>query len=92
MSYRGIDREPNPADAGDARPPLKLIALVLLVAGLAVFVFQNGDDVQVHFLWMDVSWPVSVLIGISVALGIAIDRLASWLWRRAQHRKQLADD
>lgn len=92
MSYRGIDHDSNPAEGGSTGPPLKLIALVLLVAALAVFVFQNGEDVQVKFLWMDVSWPVSVLIGISVAVGIAIDRLASWLWRRAQQRKQLADD
>lgn len=78
--------EPQPVESGTSGPPLKLILLGLVVIGLAVFFFQNGDDAPVQFLWLDGNWPVWTVIGISVVVGIVLDRLFTWQWRRARRR------
>lgn len=79
--------EPDQADfATKTGPPWKLIGLVVVVAALASFFFQNGQDVKVDFLWLNVRWPLWMVIGISVALGVALDRLVTWQWRRARAR------
>lgn len=74
------------AESGTSSPPWKLIALLVLVAGLATFFFQNGKDAPIEFLWMDASWPVWAVIGVSVVVGIVLDRLGTWQWRRARDR------
>lgn len=71
----------------DGSPPWKLIALVIVVAGIVTFFFQNRDETLIHFLWVDGSWPVWGVIGVSVAAGILVDRLFLWQWRRARRRK-----
>lgn len=86
MSYERTDPDRNPAESGSSGPSIKLIALALVVVALAVFVFQNGDDAHVQFLWIDVQWPISVVIGISVLAGIVLDRLGTWMWRRGRRR------
>jgi uncharacterized integral membrane protein len=86
MKHENVDAEQS-VEAGTSGPPLKLIALLLLVAGLAVFFFQNGSRAPVQFLWLDGNWPVWTVIGISVVVGVLLDRLASWQWRRARRRK-----
>ena len=71
----------------EGRAPWKLIALLLLAIALAVFFFQNGDDASVDFLWFNGEWPLWAVIGISVLIGIALDRLVSWQTRRARRRR-----
>jgi uncharacterized integral membrane protein len=71
----------------DGSPPWKLIALVIVVAGIVTFFFQNRDETRVHFLWVDGSWPLWGVIGVSVAAGILVDRLFVWQWRRARRRR-----
>jgi uncharacterized integral membrane protein len=71
----------------DEGPPWKLIATLVLVGLLAIFFFQNGNKAQVDFLWLDGEWPIWAVIGISVLIGVALDRLISWQWRRARRRK-----
>ena len=68
-------------------PPIKLIALLLVVVALAIFFFQNDSDAPVSFLWLDGQWPVWLVIGVSVVAGVIIDRLGTWQWRRARRRK-----
>ena len=74
------------AESGQTGPPWKLLALLVVVAGLAAFFFQNGQTSEVNFLWLDGSWPQWTVIGISVVVGIVLDRLAAWQWRRARTR------
>ena len=74
------------AESGQSGPPWKLIALLLVVAGLAVFFFQNGHASRGEFLWMDGRWPTWTVIGISVVVGVVLDRLGTWQWRRSRDR------
>jgi uncharacterized integral membrane protein len=67
-------------------PSLKLVALLVVVVGAAIFFFQNGHEATVEFLGWTADWPVRVVIVISVAIGIVIDRLGGWLWRRSRRR------
>ncbi len=71
--------------------PFKLIGLLLVVVALAFGFFQNGNDAPVRFLWMDSTTPVWVVIGISVLVGMLLDRLLTWQWRRARRRKTVDD-
>lgn len=87
MEHEHGDHEIS-AESGTNGPPIKLIVLMLVVTALAVFIFQNGQDAAVDYLWFDGQWPVWIVISISVLAGAVIDRLATWQWRRARRRKQ----
>ena len=80
------DRDETP-HYDDRRAPWKLIALLVLMVLLAFFFFQNDDDAPVEFLWFDGDWPVWALIGVAVVVGVVLDRLLSWQWRRARRRR-----
>ena len=86
MSYQA-DPADHAAESGTSGPPVKLIALLVVVAALAIFFFQNGDDAPVNFLWLEGNWPVWLVIGVSVVAGVVLDRLGSWQWRRARRRR-----
>jgi uncharacterized integral membrane protein len=73
------------------RPPWKLIGLLVVVVILATFFLQNGQRSEVQFLWLDVSWPLWTIIAISVGIGVILDRLATWQWRRARARRRAVD-
>jgi uncharacterized integral membrane protein len=83
MKNERIDDDTT-AESGTAGPPWKLLALLIVAAGLAAFIFQNGHDAPVEFLWLDGSWPVWTVIGISTIVGVVLDRLATWQWRRSR--------
>ncbi len=92
MNEMSSPNEPTEVASGsDGAPPWKLLALVLVIAGLITFFVQNRSDAPIHFLWLDGSWPVWSVIGISVVIGIVLDRLGSWQWRRARRRKGRGD-
>ncbi len=84
MKHEHTDPEATAQD-GRSGPSLKLVLLLIVVAAVAVFFFQNFQEADVEFLWFEGQWPVWVVIGISLLAGIVIDRLASWLWRRARN-------
>ncbi|HEY5662735.1 MAG TPA: LapA family protein [Ilumatobacter sp.] len=88
MKHEPHDTDQHDAASGTDGPPIKLIALVVVVAALVLFIIQNGQDAHVDFLWMNGEWPAWTVIGISVAAGIVIDRLFLWQWRRARRRKR----
>ena len=90
MSFETVDG-PD-IERGTSGPPWKLIALLVVVVALAIFFFQNGDRAPVQFLWFDGTWPVWLVIGVSVVVGIVLDRLASWQWRRARRRDRRDHD
>lgn len=73
-------------EAGIRLPSLKLVGLLVAVAAAAIFFFQNGHDTAVEFLGFSATWPLRMVILISIALGVVIDRLGGWLWRRSRRR------
>ena len=80
--------EPIQIDESSDGPPWKLLALLIVVVALAIFFFQNGDRAPVQFLWLEGDWPIWLVIGISVVVGIILDRLGTWQWRRARRRNE----
>lgn len=83
-SVRGVSNANDSAQAGTSGPPLKLIALLLLVVALAVFIFQNTHRTHIEFLWIDASWPVWVVIGVSAVVGALLAKLIGFLFARAR--------
>lgn len=85
MTFENTEAD-GQVEGGTSGPPWKLLALLVVVAGLAAFFFQNGSKTPVEFLWLDGEWPVWAVIGVSVVVGVVIDRLGTWQWRRARQR------
>ena len=46
-----------------------LAIVVVFVAALIIFVFQNTDSVGISFLWLGVTLPLAVLVFIVYVLG-----------------------
>jgi len=86
MKHEQVDDEFG-ADVESTGVPWKLLLLLAVIAALAIFFFQNGDDVAVNFLTFEFTWPLWAVIGISVLIGIVLDRLGTWQWRRARARR-----
>lgn len=84
-------RDGNPFENERTSIPWKLIGLLIVVVALATFFLQNAQRIDVNFLWLDGSWPLWSIIGICVVLGVILDRLATWQWRRSRARRT-ADD
>jgi uncharacterized integral membrane protein len=88
MSFENTDQ------GGDGRgfqlPSLKLVLLLIVVIGIAIFFFQNPEDVPITFFWKEVNWPLRLVIFMSVIAGVIIDRLGGYFWARSR-RKNRAD-
>ena len=67
------------------------IATIIGVAVLAIFVVQNTEDVNFHFLFLDFRWPlwlytiVTALFGALVWFGLGV-------MRRHRRRQERRDD
>jgi lipopolysaccharide assembly protein A len=46
-----------------------LAIVVVFVAGLIIFVFQNTQSVDVSFLWLGATLPLAVLVFVVYVLG-----------------------
>ena len=62
--------------------PFRLVLGVVAAAALALFIFQNTDDTQVNFLWMDGAIPLYLLLLITVGLTLVLAMVGTWLLRR----------
>ena len=95
MEHDAFEHDPS-AEGGSNRPRIKLVLLLVVVIATAIFFFQNGQDAAVDFLWMNGTWPMWMVIGISVAAGIVIAYLVvlvgMYVWRRARRRKNAAQE
>ena len=49
-----------------------------VLALFLVFIFQNGDESDIHFLWFDLALPIWVLVIVIFALGIMFGWFAKW--------------
>lgn len=60
----------------------RLVAGAIAAAALGIFVFQNTDDAPVKFLWLDGSFPLFLLLLITVGLTLILAVVSTWLLRR----------
>jgi uncharacterized integral membrane protein len=75
------------ASSGQAGPPVKLIAFVIVAALAVVFVFQNRERHRIDFLFFEINTRTWTALVAALALGVILDRLfVSW-WRRARTRR-----
>ena len=74
------------ASAGKGGGQGRLIAVALLVAGLAAFIVQNTDSTPVTWLVFERSAPLWVVIIASAVLGAVITELAGWAIRRRRRK------
>ncbi|MEY3361629.1 MAG: hypothetical protein RL531_1348 [Actinomycetota bacterium] len=61
--------------------PIALIASGGAFVALVVFILQNTQQAEVHFLWLNVTWGIWFVIVVSMLLGAVI----GWgfrFWRR----------
>jgi len=72
------------AESGRGGPSAALILLILVAIAVIVFVVQNGDAVEIDWLFIHGEVPLWILIAISLAIGVILTRLASFIWRRAR--------
>ena len=71
---------------------LYISVLILIVAALAIFAYQNGDSVTLQYFHRSITLPMSLLIVVVYLLGM----LSGWTvvgflrrsWRRAMERPQ----
>jgi uncharacterized integral membrane protein len=71
-------------ESGRGGPSAALIAAIVLVVALLIFVVRNGDDAAVDFVFTDVQLPLWIVMAIAVGVGILIDRLVLFWWRRGR--------
>jgi uncharacterized integral membrane protein len=91
MSMQGVPSDER-TEASDRR---KIgggaIATLSGAAVLAIFMFQNTDDVTVSFLVWDYTWPIWLLVLLAAAFG-ALVWLGLGVLRRHRRRKERRDD
>lgn len=71
---------------------LGVVAAAVLLLLLVVFIAQNTQDVQISFLWIDGTAPLSVALLIAAVIGIALTAVVGTLrilqLRRRVHRSR----
>src|SRR6056297_2094324 len=66
------------------------ILVLLLAIGLIIVAFQNSQEVEFDFLWIDTTAPLVLILAITVAAAIVIDEIVGSVWRR-RRRSRLRD-
>lgn len=65
-----------------------LLALAAITLGLVVGTL-NSDPVAIDLLWLQIEWPLGLVILVSLILGFAIGMLLIWLMTVLPLRLQL---
>jgi hypothetical protein len=76
------------ASSGSSGPPVKLIVLLVVAILTVVFVFRNGGDQKIDFLFFDVETRTWTALAMAVVLGVLLDRLFISWWRRRKRRNE----
>ena len=74
------------ADRGPAVRP-GLVAAVLVAAALIVFIVQNGSEVPVTWLFVEVNGPLWAVIVVAAAAGAVLSEIIGWVTGRSRRRK-----
>ena len=65
-------------------PALIVLGIVAIVA--VIFIVQNSARTDINFLFFDVNSRVWVALLVAIAIGILLDRLFIYWWRRRRNR------
>ena len=65
-------------------------AIVLIVALALIAAVQNTQEVEIHFLWMDGTLPLVLLLIIAIGATVVVAESVGWVWRR-RRRKHLRE-
>ncbi len=63
-----------------------VVAVIVAVAAV-IFVFQNGEEASVDFLFFSATVPLSVVIVISMVLGAVLAWVLGYMRRRKRRRQ-----
>jgi uncharacterized integral membrane protein len=63
-----------------------IVAGIVAVAAV-IFVFQNGEEASVDFLFVSATVPLSVVIIISMVLGAVLGWILGYMRRRKRRRQ-----
>jgi uncharacterized integral membrane protein len=85
--YEGNEASPDAAgdERGSGVSPT-LIAFIVLGVLAIIFVLQNGTSAQIDYLGLNFEAPLWVILAITIAVGVVLDRLFSLWWRRRKRR------
>jgi protein-S-isoprenylcysteine O-methyltransferase Ste14 len=88
--HKKFDHHHSPSE-GHNRPGPKLILAAVLAVIIVIFIAANSKTTTISF-WL-FTWTTTVRwsIFIAILLGLALDRLVIWGWRRRKDPQQ-ADD
>ena len=88
-----VDQGPvqNADDIGRRRLGGGAIMSIIGVALLVIFIVQNTEDVKLHFLFWDFTWPLWLLVIVSALLG-ALVWFGLGVMRRHRRRKERRAD
>ena len=78
--------EGDSASSGSGGINATLIAFLVVVAAAVVFFFQNSRETRIKFLFFDKDTAVRWSIIVSVVIGVILDRLISFWWKRRKNR------
>ena len=79
----GEDRGP-PSERSGVSPALIVLGIVAIVA--VVFIVQNSARTEINFLFFDLNSRVWVALLVAIGIGILLDRLFIYWWRRRRSR------
>jgi hypothetical protein len=84
---RPVDDDDTSASSGQAGPPVKLIAFIVIAALAVIFVFQNRERHNIDFLFFELRTRTWTALATALVLGVVLDRLSVSWWRRARNRR-----
>jgi uncharacterized integral membrane protein len=73
-----------PSQRSGVSPALIVLGIVAIVA--VIFIVQNSARTDINFLIFDVNSRVWVALLVAIAIGILLDRLFIYWWRRRRNR------
>jgi len=94
MSYVPNDPSSEPgkfdkklsAKSGSEGPSPWLIGLIVVGVLTVIFILQNRNEVETHFLFVDARTKVWSSLFLAILLGVLLDRLFLMWWRRRKER------
>jgi uncharacterized integral membrane protein len=63
------------------------IGLALVLAVFLIIVIQNGQNVELDFLWLTAETPLSLIVAVTVAASLLLGEGVGFVWRRRRRSR-----